>query len=314
MPSDQATLSIFGVFQWIRKCLDIERGVIPLHERQGIIRNQPVSEELLNTFMLMSQFSAAVYCRSNNDSPGTSLSCSAGNCPLVEAGDTQTVAEFQDTAATDTTGYVAISRKYSMIVVGFRGSRSMRNYIADLTFEGESVNLAGCKNCKGHKGFWNSWQEAKEQVVRAVRQVSAENPGYQIVFTGHSLGAAVATLAAADMRTMGLDISLYTFGAPRVGDSSLSTFISNQPGGNYRLTHGSDLIPQLPPLLFGYRHISPEYFISSGQNIVPTPKDITIYSGDWNLSGNTGKLPGNVVAHQWYFNRIASCASGFEWK
>jgi thioesterase domain-containing protein len=40
---------------------------------------------------------------------------------------------------------------------------------------------------------------------------ASANPGYKIISTGHSLGAAVATLAAAEFRNQGLSVDLVCF-------------------------------------------------------------------------------------------------------
>ena len=56
-------------------------------------------------------------------------------------------------------------------------------------------------------------------------------------------------------------------------------------------------------------HISPEYYIDTVTGVVPTAENITVLSGDVNLSGNTGndKNHTDVAAHLWYFNAVASC-------
>ena len=47
-------------------------------------------------------------------------------------------------------------------------------------------------------GFFNDWKVANVTVVNAVTQATraVENAGYDVVVTGHSLGAAVATICA----------------------------------------------------------------------------------------------------------------------
>jgi hypothetical protein len=73
--------------------------------------------------------------------------------------------------------------------------------------------------------------------------------GYTLLFTGHSLGAAMATLAS----SLRAPRSLYTFGSPRVGDAG---FV-NQLGGfeNFRFVDCCDLVTRVPPESFGYQHI-----------------------------------------------------------
>ncbi|KAJ3459934.1 hypothetical protein MRS44_016007 [Fusarium solani] len=120
------------------------------------------------------------------------------------------------------------------------------------------------------------WVEARSRVLEAIRSTAARNPGFRIAITGHSLGGAIASLAAAELRNNGYNVDLYTFGAPRVGDDALSTYITNQAGGNYRVTHYNDPVPRVPPMLVGYAHISPEYYISTPDLAPVTTADIRL--------------------------------------
>jgi Lipase (class 3) len=107
----------------------------------------------------------------------------------------------------------------------------------------------------------------------------------------------------------------YTYGAPQIGQQQFADYVGRQPGGNFRVTHTDDIVPKLPGLLIGYRHFSPEYFITSGNNVPVTTRDITVITGTPWYAGNQGTLTSSTEAHSWYFNRIAACApEGFEFK
>ena len=54
-----------------------------------------VSSDVFAALNLYEQWAAAAYCSANNDSPNTPVSCVAGNCPLVQADQTNTLTEFQ---------------------------------------------------------------------------------------------------------------------------------------------------------------------------------------------------------------------------
>jgi hypothetical protein len=100
-----------------------------------------------------------------------------------------------------------------------------------------------------------------------------------------------------------------------VGLRATADFITNQPGGNYRVTHTNDLVPKLPGTLVGYGHVSPEYFITSDDKAPVTSRDITVISGNPLFSGNQGTTGASIDAHGWYFNAIGACApGGFEFK
>ncbi|KAL8718477.1 MAG: hypothetical protein Q9225_004391 [Loekoesia sp. 1 TL-2023] len=267
---------------------------------------------------LFEQFAAAAYCPgNNNDQAGNSkITCAAGNCPLVQNDDVVSVYEFENSLVTDVTGYVAIDNTRSLTVLAFRGSKSVRNFVADADFPATPTDI--CPSCTAHAGFWNSWVEARAGVLAALKTAAASHPGNRVIVTGHSLGGAIADLAAAEIRKSGVTADLYTYGAPRIAGKALSDFITNQNmGGNFRVTHKNDPVPRLPPVVLGFVHISPEYYISTPNNVVPTANDITKYDGSINLQGNSGNNPLNtdLSAHGWYFNSVGACGgSDFEFK
>jgi len=115
--------------------------------------------------------------------------------------------------------------------------------------------------CLVHTGFYASWKEISSRVLQGVKAATAANPTWPIVVTGHSLGGAVATIATPYIRKANLKADLYTSGSPRVGNSVFVKYVTNQAGGEYRLTHEADPFARLPHIIFNYRHTSPEYWL-----------------------------------------------------
>lgn len=97
-----------------------------------------------------------------------------------------------------------------------------------------------------------------------------------------------------------------------VGNNAFATFVTNQAGGNFRVTHTNDAVPKLPGYAIAYRHVSPEYWITSGNDVPVTPNDVQVSTGTFNLRGNQGTLLSTISAHRWYFNAITTCAPQFE--
>lgn len=172
-----------------------------------------------------------------------------------------------------------------------------------------------CAGCTVHRGFWLSWLEARRGVLAAIEKARAANPSYSVAVVGHSLGGAIATLAAANLRNNGVPTALYTFGAPRIAGAKLSDYISAQAGGNFRVTHYNDPVPRLPPIAFGFVHVSPEYYIEVPNKAAVRPQDVEVLYGNFNKNGNSAWFAQDVEAHRWYLADISACApGGFEWK
>ncbi|KAF3039095.1 hypothetical protein E8E11_001806 [Didymella keratinophila] len=275
-----------------------------------IAEKRAIDTTLLQTFRLMSQYASAAYCSANFNSPGTPITCAGGNCPLVEAADDETVLEYSKTETlTDVTGFLALDHTNHLIVVSFRGSQSLDNWLTNLDFGFTSTDI--CPGCSAHSGFWQSWVDARDAVIPAVKDAVKQYSTYSVSVTGHSLGGAIAPFAAAQMRNEGLKVALYTFGSPRIGGSATSDYISNQPGGNYRVTHYNDPVPRVPLLTMGYVHISPEYYIASKNKVDVKASDFQVLQGSVNLfKGNAAWLLTDVEAHRWYFTRMYDCGAG----
>ena len=73
--------------------------------------------------------------------------------------------------------------------------------MADLDFIQVSCDYTD--GCKVHDGFKDAWDEISEYCFDFVEEAFASYPDYTLVVTGHSLGAAVGTLAAVELRNMG---------------------------------------------------------------------------------------------------------------
>ena len=82
----------------------------------------------------------------------------------------------------------------------------------------------------------------------------------KIWMTGHSLGAALATLAA---DRYGNVQGVYTFGSPRVGDGA---FKKNFEVEAYRIVNNKDIVTRVPPP-GRYKHVGDIKFIDADGNI-----------------------------------------------
>ncbi|KAL4892082.1 Alpha/Beta hydrolase protein [Aspergillus ambiguus] len=266
-----------------------------------------VSLQVLQQLNLFAEYSAAAYCTGNLNSTGTKVTCPAGNCPQVQAANTTTLTEFlADGQYGELAGFLAADSTHKLIVLSFRGSRSPANWIANLDFAFDDAKDL-CADCKVHGGFWKAWNTVADTLRTQIQKARAAYPDYKLVFTGHSLGAAIATVGTTDLRTREkYSIDMYSYGSPRVGNAELAEYITSL-GSNYRVTHTDDIVPRLPPRAVGYRHPSPEYWITSGNDVAVTASDITVVEGVASSEGNAGEATPSTSAHGWYFGDIGKC-------
>jgi pimeloyl-ACP methyl ester carboxylesterase len=231
----------------------------------------------------------------------------------------------------DSCGYVAVDHGLSRpeggdlphspaIVVAFRGTYSLTNTVVDLsTVPQEYVPYPDdptdddevhdnpptrgdgerrhdkCANCTVHTGFLTSWLASRKLVLPALRAARAKHPTYPVHLVGHSLGGAVAALASLELRlSYNLsDISVTTFGEPRVGNQGLVDYLdrvfeldgddgydADLEARRYRrVTHAGDPVPLLPLAEWGFRSHAGEVYISKGE-LQPGPEDVRICRGD----------------------------------
>ncbi|KAK4157641.1 Alpha/Beta hydrolase protein [Chaetomidium leptoderma] len=269
-------------------------------------RQDGVTAQLLNKFKLYAQWSVAASCN-NEKAAGEAVTCQPGQCSMFDSHNATVVASFIGTIL-DTRGFVAVDPVDQQIVVSFRGTTSVRNWIVDIFFLQIPCDLGA--GCLAHSGFAASWVEVASRVLAAVNTAKAANPTYQIIVTGHSLGGSIATLATAYIRKAGHAADLYTYGAPRVGNAAFVQYVTDQPGGEYRITHTDDPVPRLPPIFANFRHTSPEYWVNEGSDGVVALNEVTYCPGYSNVDCNGGTTGLNADAHTWYFQKLDGCSTG----
>jgi hypothetical protein len=131
--------------------------------------------------------------------------------------------------------------------------------------------------CLVHQGFRRALNRVWEQVHGCVTAYRQGWPKAEICFTGHSLGAALATLAFT--RFGDPDSSLITFGSPRVGNQAYrDRVLSTQGKGVFRYVNLNDAVAHVPLESFLYRH-APADCLRFDENGILGPDDST-FMGD----------------------------------
>lgn len=277
--------------------------------------SKDISAGLLANLTLFSEYAAASTCAANFNSHTLSkVVCDPGVCPTLEQTDTNVMVGFMGHHPGNVTGFVAIDNTNQLIVLSFRGSRTLGNYITDSKYQQVP---AICPGCQVHKGYYWAWGNFSAFIMQPINQLAAIYPSYQIVFTGHSFGGALATLGAAlEGGNPSRPIDLYTFGCPQLGNHDFAEFVTAVTAGSgYRVTHSDDPVPRVfstQPWInktWQYSTTSPEFWITTGNGVPVTASDIQVIEGIDNKSGNLGTTGSDTSAHIWYIGNMSGCST-----
>jgi predicted lipase len=146
----------------------------------------------------------------------------------------------------------------SSIFVVFRGSTSITDWVNNL--DAVLTTYPKCSGCEVHKGFYDAQQSVWPQILDQVQALRAKFPAYTTVVTGHSLGAAMATLTTLELLDKGVNnIRMFNFGSPRVGNTNFASYASTKMVDRHRNTHHKDMVPHVP-MHERFTHISGEYY------------------------------------------------------
>lgn len=149
----------------------------------------------------------------------------------------------------------------------FRGTDERKDWL-------DNINVFPTKELFGefHRGFWNAteviWSDLYDKYEEKNRD--KKRP---LFITGHSLGGAMATIAAA--RFVHLDkpfISVYTFGQPRAMNRDAARIFNAECKGRFfRFQNNNDLVTRLPARFMGYSHVGNALYISEEKKIHQDP-------------------------------------------
>lgn len=142
-------------------------------------------------------------------------------------------------------GFVAWNE--TLYVEIFRGSDEPLDWIRNFF-----VHLTSAFGGQIHTGFLNGVEDVWKDLC-ALRKAHAE--GKMHLIAGHSLGAAMATVARARCASETIHVEgVYCFGGPRVGDPVFARSIEAAPGTRiFRFVNKLDAVPSVP---FTYLRIS----------------------------------------------------------
>ena len=139
-------------------------------------------------------------------------------------------------------------------IIIFRGTNNGRNVLTDLDarpFRDKKLGISV------HRGFRDAAEKLRDDLI--------ENHAIEesVIFTGHSLGGAIAQVIGLWFEDDAYDVQIYTFGSPSITTASIGDAVLH-----FRVALRNDPVPFLPPI--PYRHwgiaIDPETLSWSENN------------------------------------------------
>ncbi len=139
--------------------------------------------------------------------------------------------------------------------VVFRGSSSIFDFISDFDFL--QIPLDGYpieKNIRIHRGFYMQFKSIRDKLFADI------DPNKKLIFCGHSLGSACATISALYYGSIHkeTDISCITFGSPRIGNSGFVNLYNSIVKKTLRFITEKDIVPVMSAI-YEYLHVCDAY-------------------------------------------------------
>ena len=154
------------------------------------------------------------------------------------------------------------------IVLAFRGTQvdDFWSSVLDFIVDAQFLPVPDSHGDLVHAGFLAALGEVWPRTVAHLRAEQVRKPRPMWI-TGHSLGAALATLAAnlcGDEPSLRLQ-GVYTFGSPRLGDAGFGARIRVPV---FRFRNDSDIVPHIP-LGLVFHHVGRLQFIDGAGHLHP---------------------------------------------
>jgi triacylglycerol lipase len=173
---------------------------------------------------------------------------------------------------TDTQAFVAGNDR--QLIVSFRGTSSGTDALVDARFLKTAAFGGRGRVHRGFNGALNSVWSQLESVVGSL--LSSK----KLFICGHSLGAALAQLAAHRFALGAHPVAgVYVYGSPRVGNRDfMDAYNELLEEKTFLHINNKDIVAQIPPRILGFNHLggSPRLF-DKGHTISLIPKSRSIF-------------------------------------
>ncbi len=168
-------------------------------------------------------------------------------------------------------GYVVREDATGAVLVCLRGTQTPREWLANFTAVPNPYSLVPDYGWV-HLGFERMYRKVRASIRMGLAAVG----DVRVTALGHSLGGAMATLAAVDIRfNMGkTQVDLCTVGGPRAGKVGFRRNFDRDVPLAYRVTNQFDVVPHVPSVVTGWNHVGEEIEVDGN---VDNPHSLAAY-------------------------------------
>jgi triacylglycerol lipase len=139
-------------------------------------------------------------------------------------------------------GFIAINGANAYIAI--RGTVTPLEWLDDASIRQLPFHIAWGDTTTGFKSIYD---QLSPTIIRAVAELYQTGAVTSLYIAGHSLGAAIALLAAADILIqLRVPAVSYTFAGPRCGDPELADAFTKAQLKVWRIFNTEDIVPTLP--------------------------------------------------------------------
>ncbi|KAJ7281985.1 alpha/beta-hydrolase [Mycena rebaudengoi] len=178
--------------------------------------------------------------------------------------------------------FIAVDPKDNSLAVAHQGtdSKNVVSIINDVKFALVDLNTTRFPNAEGldikvHDGFQDTFERTADGLLAGVMAGLASTGAKKVSVTGHSLGAAIASMTALMIKQAvpdDVDVVLTGFGLPRGGNKAWADFLDKEVGITW-VSNQNDVVPTVPPRFLGFQHPAGEVHIvdDSQTNFIACP-------------------------------------------
>ncbi|KAL4426801.1 hypothetical protein ABPG77_006587 [Micractinium sp. CCAP 211/92] len=239
---------------WSGKVTLVGNGFVPPETKWG--------DKARATAARLALYAAAIRCKWPRVANWTCANCKISQTQLLDAFVSDD--KYEDAKDAFTIHYDAV---LNATVVTFRSTYgNAAGWKNAVDFKPVLRTIAG-GSYRMHGGFSSSYYSCsvpdgwntcvRGPLMTKLRAAIAKTKAPSVIFTGHSRGGAMATMAAVDaaldkpvdlgIKNAWSQVKLYTFGQPRVGDASYAALVEGYIGERFRLVSNADIAPHMPP-------------------------------------------------------------------